>query len=303
VADWNKYRIWCATEGQYVYALAEEEPTTCPNDPAHNIDESKTSIVEKKSDKPKTDVDGNAVVVLDAPREATDKKPVMVISPATEGFLTFITSCGDNFSPTPPDTGRGSGDQILILTSDSNDPDYLYSKEVQFLEPVEIHDGQVCWRPVESFEAEDRFSLCARVPATQVTPGGLKNCVLVPTGYGFNAVVPMQPGSGTHEVNLATAGPLPNHDKTGYWDVEYNTGAVSPSATPGEAAWNLFDAELLVYFIKNVSMANPLGVFDIDVYKTEYFHQNWVLRFEVFKKNAANGKVSGWIFMFRRHVN
>jgi hypothetical protein len=44
MTDVNEYRIWCSTEGDFVYDWAETEPTTCPNDTAHSIDSSKTTI-------------------------------------------------------------------------------------------------------------------------------------------------------------------------------------------------------------------------------------------------------------------
>jgi hypothetical protein len=245
--------------------------------------------------------DGVPLVHLDGPSEVTDRKPVVVISPATEGWLTFITSCGDNPSPTPPDTGRGTGDQILIETLATNPDNHLYSKEVELIEPIELHDGQVTWNPVENFGPEDRFSLMAAIPATPVSAGGAQNCNLVDVG-GFNLIVPATPGTGTHEVNAADVAPVPTNDNNGYWAVEYNTGAVSVSPTPGQDRYQAYDAALRIYFIKNVTMSHPLGVFDIDVYKTEYFHQKWKVRFEVFKKSTADGMVTGWIFMFRRVV-
>jgi hypothetical protein len=243
---------------------------------------------------PKTE-DGVPLVAIDGPRKDIDKKAVLVISPATDGFLSYITSRGDS------ESGRGEGPQLLITTSESDDPEVTHVIEVGFLEPIELHDGQVSWKPIDAFDAEDAFSLCARIPATPVTPGGAQNCTLYDVG-GFNMIIPAVPGQGTHEVALETVCPVPDNNRAGYWEVEYNTGAVSVGPKPGKAHWNLFDTEIRVYFLKKVSMASPIGVFDIDVYETEYMHQSWKLRFEVFKKNAANGKVSGWVFMFRRNV-
>jgi len=44
----SRYRIWCVTEGIYVYAYAATEPTTCPNNAAHTIDSTKTAVVEQR---------------------------------------------------------------------------------------------------------------------------------------------------------------------------------------------------------------------------------------------------------------
>jgi hypothetical protein len=301
MADVNKYRIWCETDSKYVHQWAEAEPTICPEDTAHSIDASKTSIVEKKLDDPAT-ADGIPLRAIDGPREATDKKTVVVVSPATENWKTFITSCGDNASPTPPDSGRGTGDQILIETLATNPNDHPYQKDVQFVEPIELHDGQVSWSPVENFDVHDRFSLCAVLAATPVSAGGAQNCNLVEVATGVNIIVPVTPGTGTHEVAVANVVPVPTDDENGYWDVDYESGMVSIGAVSGSSKWHAYDISLNLWFIRNVSMNNPLGMFDIDVYKTEYIPPQWKIRFEVFKKTTADGQVSGWILAFRKVV-
>ena len=45
-----KYRLYCNDEEASVYVWSEEEPATCPNDGAHEIDVTKTAIVEVKGD-------------------------------------------------------------------------------------------------------------------------------------------------------------------------------------------------------------------------------------------------------------
>ena len=40
-----RYRVWCETEGAYVYEDGETAPTQCPNDGGHTIDASKTALV------------------------------------------------------------------------------------------------------------------------------------------------------------------------------------------------------------------------------------------------------------------
>ena len=44
-----KYRLWCNTESKWEYIILEENenaPTTCPADPSHTIDTTKTSIID-----------------------------------------------------------------------------------------------------------------------------------------------------------------------------------------------------------------------------------------------------------------
>jgi hypothetical protein len=40
------WRVWCTTDSAYKYTWAEEEPTTCPENIAHSVDSSKTTILD-----------------------------------------------------------------------------------------------------------------------------------------------------------------------------------------------------------------------------------------------------------------
>lgn len=256
---------------------------------------------------PPVNKDGAPIVALDAPTDPRDKKPVFVMSPATDGYLTWIIGTGDNPNATPPDTGRGTGDAYrLDFTAqemiDAGGSEVVKTSEYEFIEPVEIHDGQVVWSPVENWGADDRFSLGSRVPANVAVPNGSNtgNCNLVATLAGYNVIIPAA-GDGTHDVDLSAAAPVPAGG-FGYWDNDYDTGTVTPSATPGGADWHLLDVNVYSWLIRNVLLNHPLGVFDIDVYKTEYFHPSWRLFWEVRKKTSGQGTITGWIFCFRKQV-
>ncbi len=44
-----KYRVYCTTAAKYEYIWDDVAPTTCPANPAHSIDSSKTTIVDRRS--------------------------------------------------------------------------------------------------------------------------------------------------------------------------------------------------------------------------------------------------------------
>lgn len=225
--------------------------------------------------------------------EEPDGKPVVVMSPSTEGWMTWFTGAGDDLSPTPPASGRGDGQKLEI---DFAGPE---TKEVaiQMLEPVEIHDGQLCWDPALWTKA-DRWSFFVRMPATVTTPNaGLGNCNLVDLG-GYNLIVPAA-GDGSHDIDLAQAVPVPMTG--GYWDANHATGVVTPSVTPGKADWGLFDVQIQSYFMKNMGLGNPLGIFDIDTYKAEWISERWKLVLEVVRATAGAADVSGWLMFFREN--
>lgn len=44
--DVNRYRLYCNTESNYVFAWGESNPTTCPNNPLHDIDLQSLTILD-----------------------------------------------------------------------------------------------------------------------------------------------------------------------------------------------------------------------------------------------------------------
>ena len=252
-----------------------------------------------------TDENGNWIVTMSGPTDPEDKKPVFVISPATEGFVTWLIGAGDDVGSPP---GRGEGPRFRVDFEAAEVP-ATKTIEFQFSEPIEVHDGQIQWTDPANWGPDDDFSLGVRCPATGAIAngGGTGNANKVPSGIpGVNILVPAA-GDGAWDVDLAKAVPVSiktdTNDDTGFWDVVYNTGEIKPSATPGAARWHLLDQEVSGWLIRHVAMTHPGGWFDIDVYKTEYLHPNWVLRWEVNKKTPGDGTATGWILSFRRHVS
>jgi len=238
------------------------------------------------------------LVKLDAPTEA-DGKPTIVIAPNTQGYMTFFTGAGDDPAPEAPASGRGTGTPIGL---DFAGPE-TQTVEIQFVEPVEMHDGQLWYTPVANWAKEDKYNFSAVFPAAALTPNaGAGDCNLVPVGAGINIVVPAA-GDGSHDVDLALSKAAPVWaNSAGYWDVlDLKTGAVTPSTTPGAAQWNLFDFEIESFFLRNMPMGHPLGVFDIDTYKAEWISPAWKLRLKVVKVSANAGEVAGWLMLFREN--
>lgn len=224
-----------------------------------------------------------------APPEEPDGKPVVVMSPSTEGWLTWFTGAGDHVV----NQTRGDGQQLRLTFTQAE------TKEVaiQMIEPVEIHDGQLFYTSSD-WSPDDRWNFFVRMPATTTAPNaGLGNCNLTDVG-GFNIITPAS-GDGSHDIDLAQAVPVPS--SAGYWDVDLITGAVSPSATPGSAEWDLFDVQIQSYFMRNMPMGNPLGVFDIDTYKAEWISERWLMVLEIVRNTVGAGtfEASAWLMFFR----
>jgi len=251
--------------------------------------------------KPRTDNDGAALVSLNAPHEL-DKKPVMVLSPATEGWLTWICGADDNSESGEP----GSGTPFFLEFEDGYLPETKIV-DFEFSENVEIHDGQISWEPIDKWGYKDKFSLGVYIPPTNVTfvPGGNGNCNVVneqgqPGQLDSYIIVPAA-GDGYHYVDLDEAVPIPAAG-SGFWACDYESGDVSYSQTPGQDNFHLLAVPVKSWLMRNIIMSHPGGWFDLDVYKTEWFHKRWKMRWEVYKETPGDGAIAGWVFVFRKTV-
>lgn len=256
---------------------------------------------EVKINTGKATSDGSPVLALDCPTES-DKKIVMVNSPATEGTFTWLSARGDNLSPTPPSSGRGEGAQFFLSFTAPDTKEV----EAQFIEPIELHDGHISWRPTGDWGFEDSWSISVRMPATVAVanPTNTGNCNLVDTGMGFNIIVPAA-GDGAYDVDFNQAVPIPDGysaktgQGTGYWDVvRYWSEEISPNGA-GEGEFNLYDIALEMFFCKNMDCGSPLGVWDLDAYKAEWVSKKWKLCFRVVRATTGTGKIGGYLMIFR----
>lgn len=243
--------------------------------------------------------DGVPIITLDSPHER-DKKPVMVMSPATEGWNTWIVGAGDDL-----ETGvRGGGDQFILDFEDG----YLPQTKIidfEFTENLEIHDGQLSWEPPEKWSRLDKFSLGVYIPPTPTTfnPLGTGNCNIINeqgiSGQLDSYIIIPAAGDGYYDLDLDEAIPVPATG-AGFWNCDYDSGDV----TYGQMGSNyhLLAVSVQSWLMRNIIMSHPGGWFDIDVYKTEWFHKRWKLRWEVYKATPGDGGISGWVLVFRQNT-
>lgn len=222
----------------------------------------------------------------------------MLVTPTPSpgpGWKTYFTEAGDD-----PTLGRGKGQRLRASMAGEDEA----TVDLSFNEPVWFHDGELSWNPSGSFNADDSFSLSIILPATEATPnpGNTGNCILVPYGPG-NVIIPAA-GNGTHDIDLDQAVPVPSTEQKGYWDVNVTTGEVSfdPSHPLGATGYNLLDFSIETFFIPSIGMGNPLGIFAVDAYQSDWVSDRWYLRLKVNKVSAGAGEVGGWLMVYRRHT-
>lgn len=78
------YRVWCATESKFVFtpSYAEEPPTTCPNDPSHEIDGDMVVLVAYE---PVEETISKAAAEVTAATQAAIQESVAATTSAIEG--------------------------------------------------------------------------------------------------------------------------------------------------------------------------------------------------------------------------
>jgi len=237
-----------------------------------------------------TTSDGIPMVHLDSPEEADGKILVTSTPSPGKGWKTYYTRAGDHAT-----NGRAKGTPLRgsLLGGDSLDAD------LEFNEPIYLHDGELAWTAVSNWTHDDWFSLSAILPATvTVSNPGAGNCNLVAIPGG-NLIVPA-PNNGSHDIDLAVAVPVPSTSMTGYYDTDRMVGTVTASATPGGAEFNLLDFAVETFFVPGVGMGNPLGTFSVDAYQSEWVSERWLVRLHVEKVSAGVGGVGGWVMIYRR---
>lgn len=248
--------------------------------------------------------------------KARNGAPVVVLSPATEGFRTWIIGRADNLSPVYPDTGRGTGPRMLLEFGPDDEPGTTKSVDLPFLEPVEVHDGEIHWGAVDQWGPLDSVSVGITIPGNTpvvADPPNTGNVNLVNLGApGVDVIVPAEPGTGTHVLDMATAIPIEKNDENplspfGWWSVEYRTGNVTPWDNEVQnGGWSLFTFPVRAWVIRNVGLGSTRGQIAIDPYKVEYLHPRWRLHFECTRESPAPATlcyVAGWLFAFRENLS
>lgn len=235
-------------------------------------------------------------VKIEGPEE-NDGKLLVTNSPSPgKGWNTSYTSAGDDLV----NKLRGKGDVLKVtLAAPGND-----SQDIQFLEPVWLHDGELSWDP-SSFDHSDTFEVSVIIPGNTATPNGSNtgNCNLVEIIPSSNLfiIIPAA-GDGSHDVDLDISAPAQSQSDTGYFDVDTSTGVITPSASPGSAAFNLYTFQIEPFFCPQVMMGNPLGVFEVDAYQSKWISERTKIRLKVNKASAGGGTCGGHVMVYRKNV-
>lgn len=184
--------------------------------------------------------------IFNAPPTASDGKPYVLPNSFPGEVLLNFVGCSDKLSP-----AERFGGPLLVVQKQGVGTSSL---DLDFLDGIFLAGGHVDWDG-GSWGSLVRMELWA--PASTVKEPVVPNegnCNLVPTGLGFNIIVPAA-GNGAKDVDVPV--PVPANDaetneQNGYWNHSepwLGTGVVAPVASGGK--YNLFDQSLeLAHFAK-----------------------------------------------------
>lgn len=242
-----EYRIYCQTEGTYVSTWSTTEPTSCPNNNTHTIDQDQTSIINSVTDSTNLGQftkDDNRLMVA----------PSLIPVNYNMQFLCI----GDNF-----DAGVRGGGTTTRLTLTNLNPG-VNTFTIRFVDLTMVVGGSV---RVYGGNENDYLTINVMAPATPVTPNATNtgNCNLQVTNKG-TIIVPSNPANtGTHDVDLdepvnaflggpnptlvTKATPVPASDgygkSNGHWQWNDMDGSILP-VLDGTGGYNLYTQTLMI---------------------------------------------------------
>jgi hypothetical protein len=225
-----------------------------------------------------------------------DGKLVAALYPADQKNNEYIWLTGRGDHPT---NGRGEGTRLKITYGPGESGDKYV--DLQFNEQIQLHDGRMFVPDKDKWTDNDEWSFSIIMPATAVTPNGSGegDCNLVDLG-GYNLIVPAA-GDGTHDIDDMDAACPVGAGGVGYWDYDMFTDTLTPSSTPGEAGWHLFDIQLEAFFMKKLPVpTHNMAVFDMQPYKSERLSPRWKLRFTIHRASTGEATILGWVQLFRQ---
>jgi hypothetical protein len=116
----------------------------------------------------------------------------------------------------------------------------------------------------------------------------------------LNIIVPAA-DDGAFDIDLDTAVPAPcGANEDGYWNVSDKwTEEITPLAAATKGAWNFFDFQIDMYFMKNLNCGDPRGIWDLDAYKAEWISSRWKLVFKCTRNTSGAAELGGDLMCFR----
>jgi len=190
---------------------------------------------------------------------------------------------------------RYAGDLFAL----SKEGEGYETRTFSFQDGVYLAGGHIMWAG-GGYGSYIKMELFA--PATVLTDAnGSGNANSVPTGFGFNIVIPAA-GDGAKNLGSPIV-PVPaNDDETnsqnGFWDYSepwIGIGAASPGA-PQKSKYNLFESNLLLAHFTDIHLVMDQGAreFVVENIKPKWILPEWFFKVTIYNANADRTLKAGW---------
>jgi len=230
-----------------------------------------------------------------APR-AADGKLFMLPNIFPGEVLLNFTGCGDS------STTRLAGDIFGIQQTGVG----TASQTIAFLDGFYLAGGHVDW---DGGAWGNLVYMELKAPATTTKAPAVANqgnCNKVPTGLGFNIIVPAA-GNGQYDIDVPV--PVPanaqeSNAQNGYWNYSEpwcGKGTISP-AVPGTGKYNLFDVELELAHFAKIHLFRDSGGRDLiaPAIKPKWILPEWRIVVEATNTDANKTLRVSWDFLLAR---
>jgi len=244
--DIYQYRIWCNTELSFVTTWAESEPTVCPNNNSHEIDITKTTIINSITEIPPKDLSGKE-------RVQQTSRPL--------GLKTYFTGCGDNPNNI---TEYGEGEDFFINHQIGDSTSQELYLDLNIVEnETWIHEGYIIWKDA-LFDCVS-LKIVPRVTGTTIGSNTNFNCY---TDGNIHIIIPAA-GDGTCEITTDIYDPngglvyMPDSDlgitPVAFWNADWNSTTKKyeniTAAPYGNGRYNMFyEEDILSRFVNKVPL-------------------------------------------------
>jgi hypothetical protein len=214
--------------------------------------------------------------------QAADGKPFTLPNIFPGEVLLNFTGYADS------DVARFGGDPLSLQQVGAG----TATQDVLFKDGVFLAGGHVEWDG-GAWGANVYMELVAP-PSTTKAPAVANqgNCNKVPTGLGFNIIVPAA-GNGVYDLDVGVPVPANNDEtmvQTGYWSHSepwIGYGALTPGV-PGSAKYNLFDVELDLAHFAKLHLFRDTGARDLiaPAIKPKWILPEWKMRIAITNVDA-----------------
>lgn len=278
-----KYRVWCNIDSKWVETWGTTEPTVCPDNIAHTIDATKTSIIEKVSETiPLSEIGGKVWVHQSA-------KPVI------EGKTLYAiwSGAGDDMLD---DLHLGSNGLLQLKTSIGVPISQVEMKFNPVFGDVYIHQGHLMW---DNAGFGDYVSADVISEATALQTFVNKDLVLNGTYIKYSTG---GPGTGTHGF-AETPKLLPrSFSNDGDWNYD-PVGGLTPNFT-GTGNWKISTSEETVHrFMNRIPvMGSSNGFFVLESSESFKLPSGYFLRIKAFNNSNTVWNLGALILIFRERT-